>query len=561
MAQAARLRNGQAGLLFDPDELPRELELTLMVRDADTIAELCNRPEGEIREDYALAALRIGVLALRQARGRLDGDVIQRESQRMLGSLEGQLKAHAFQVQKDVTDALKEYFSPDSGRFQERIERLIKKDGELEDLLRRHLGAQDSELSKTLANHMGQESPLLKLLSPQESSGVLAALRGTLEEQLTSQREHVLREFSLDNKQSALSRLVSELTDRHGKLTEEIDGKIEELISEFSPDKETSALNRLMRNVDRAQRVITEQFSLDNEASALSRLKAMLNDTNVAIHSQLTLDDESSPLARLKRELLNLLESQAKQSKDFQEEVKVTLSSLVVRRQEAARSTTHGREFEDAVIEYLTCECQKAGDIATPTGNTTGLIKNCKMGDCVIELGPESAVPGGLIAVEAKEDRAYTLARAREEIATARQNRGAEVGLFIFSKKSAPAALETFQRLGADIFVVWDAEDPASDLCLRAAIMLAKALCVRGGRQKEAQTADFEALDKAINEVERQSEKMTEIETCATTIKNSSEKILNRVRITRDSLAKELETLRERTSDLRDVLDARGSLE
>src|SRR5688500_1374918 len=108
--------------------LPASLLLALNITDRDTIAELCLRPEGESREEYAQQALRIGVLALRQARGQLDADVIQRESQRMLANLQGQMQSHAAQIHQQLAGSLKEYFDPQSGRFQERIERLIKKD-------------------------------------------------------------------------------------------------------------------------------------------------------------------------------------------------------------------------------------------------------------------------------------------------------------------------------------------------------------------------------------------------------------------------------------------------
>ena len=116
-------------------------------------------------------------------------------------------------------------------------------------------------------------------------------------------------------------------------------------------------------------------------------------------------------------------------------------------------------EFQDAVCEFLAREAQHAGDIAIPTAHTTGLIKNCKVGDCVVELGPDSAAPGAKIVVEAKEEAGYSLARAREEIETARKNRDADWGLFVFSKKTAPSGLEPFQRYGNDFVVIWDAED------------------------------------------------------------------------------------------------------
>lgn len=549
----AEVRGSSPTLLFPEREDSVLLELT--VRDPDTVAELLTHSEGEDRDEFALAALRIGVLALRQARGRIDGDLIQRETERMLTALDGQLRLHATQVQKDVGEALREYFAPDSGRFQERIERLIRKDGELEAVLRRQVGAQDSELCKTLAAHFGHESPIVKMLSPQESNGVLAALRQTLEEQLKGQRDHVLREFSLDNKEGALARLVNELSDRHGKMAEEIDERIDELIKEFSADEENSALNRLLKNVDRAQRTITDQFSLDNDASALSRLKAMLTQTNEAIQSHLTLDDEASALSRLKRELFNVLESQQKQSRVFQEEVKVTLSQIVVRREESARSTSHGREFEDAVVEFVVREAQRCGDIAAGTGATTGLIKACKKGDCVVELGPDSAVPGARLVVEAKEDKSYHLNVARAEIEEARKNRGAEVGVFIFSRRSAPAEMEMLSRLGNDVFVVWDAEDAQSDVFLKAALSLAKALCVRIGRQRENQAADFEALDRAILEIEKQTGKLGDIESCAEKIVKSGEDILSRIRISRKSLLRQIDVLQDKTTDLKQAID------
>ena len=46
--------------------------------------------------------------------------------------------------------------------------------------------------------------------------------------------------------------------------------------AKFSLDDEESALSRLVRNVDRAQRTITSQFSLDDDQSALARLKREL---------------------------------------------------------------------------------------------------------------------------------------------------------------------------------------------------------------------------------------------------------------------------------------------
>jgi hypothetical protein len=174
----------------------------------------------------------------------------------------------------------------------------------------------------------------------------------------------------------------------------------------------------------------------------------------------------------------------------------------------------------------------------------------------VIELGSESAAPGAKVVVEAKEEAGYTLARAREEIETARKNRGAQWGLFVFSKKTAPQGLDSFQRYGNDFIVVWDSEDSTSDVFIKAGILSCRYLCVRGARQSAAQQVDFEAIDRAICEIEKRAGNLDEVRKSAETIQSSSTKILDRVRIDRDALEKQVEVLRQRVTDLKNTVAA-----
>jgi hypothetical protein len=539
--------------LFTVDEPPSTdpLELRLTVTDRDTVEELRGFVAGEERDAFALNALRIGVLALRQARGRVDADLIQRETQRMLAALEGQLASHSNQMHEKLAASLKEYFDPQSGRFHERVQQLVKADGELEQVLRRQIGSEDSQLCKTLVSHFGQQSPLMKLLNPKESESLLQALAMTLETQLTAQRTHVLREFSLDNKEGALARMIHELTENHGQLTEALQKKIDAVVVEFSLDKDDSALSRLVRNVDRAQSTITREFSLDDEGSALSRLAGILQNTRQAIDSNLTLDGETSALARLRRELLAILEKHNASNTTFQEEVKVTLGKMVAKREEANRSTQHGLMFEDAVCQYLEYHAGQSGDIAMRCGNTTGLIKQCKIGDCVVELGPDSAAPHAKVVVEAKQESGYTLPKARLEIESARKNRDAQVGLFIFSKRTAPAELDEVFRFGNDVFVIWDPEDATTNLHLKVGLTLARALCIRLEQTNQAQTRDFEAIAKAILEIEKQSQFLGDVSSSAETIKKGADAVLERVRKTRNSLERQVEILQSHIGDLR----------
>jgi hypothetical protein len=504
--------------------LPFGLPLELTVNDPETIRELLTFHEGEPRERFALNALRIGVLALRQARGQIDADLVRRESERLLSELNDRLGTHSQTVHASVAESLKQYFDPKDGRLQERLDRLIGRDGELESLLRRQIGETDSQLTKTLAAHVGAESPLMRVLSPDQSRGVLAAIRGAVEEQLRTQREQVLGQFSLDNKEGALSRFIAELTQRQSSLSGELNVKIDRVVREFTLDEKDSALSKLVHRVDDAHQKIASQFSLDNDGSALARMKS---------------------------ELQSLINEHRQDSQRFQTEVREVLASMVTRRQEIQRSTRHGDEFDQAAFAFVQHEAQSKGDIATSVGATTGLIKNCKKGDALIELGPESAAPGQRIVIEAKQVQQYQLAEARDYIEEARKNRGAAVGVFVFSKRTAPEGMDPLQRLGNDIFVAWDAEDAITDPYFQAALLLARALCVRQRLESQAVKVEFTEIDQAILAVEKQSGSLEEVERLTETIQSHSEKILKRIRLARAAFERQVAVLSEKTEALK----------
>jgi dsDNA-specific endonuclease/ATPase MutS2 len=86
-----------------------------------------------------------------------------------------------------------------------------------------------------------------------------------------------------------------------------------------------------------------------------------------------------------------------------------------------------------------------------------------------------------------------------------------------------------------------------------------RALCVRTARQNDAQTADFQAIDEAICEIEKRTEGLNEIETSAKTIQSGSEKILRRVELCRKALVQQVEILREKMQELKTLSGADDS--
>src|SRR6267143_7064871 len=76
-----------APTLQDNDESSSAIRLDIWVRDPELVGELKALPEGRRREDFALGALKIGVLALRQAQGRIDTDAVRMEGDRLIANL------------------------------------------------------------------------------------------------------------------------------------------------------------------------------------------------------------------------------------------------------------------------------------------------------------------------------------------------------------------------------------------------------------------------------------------------------------------------------------------
>ncbi len=482
---------------------PDELTLSLTVADPEVAAALLAEPAGRRRNNRALAALKIGVMALRQAQGQVDVERVRNEGDRLLASLSESLRAYREGVSSDLSTALKEYFDPQSGRFAERVERLVKQDGELETVVRQQVAGDGSALAHTLAAHLGPDSPIMQAVDPTSEKGLARRLADGAARAAAEEREKVLREFSLDNPDGALSRTVRELTTRHGAAGEALRAEVAAAVSEFSLDKENSALSRLVRRVDAAQRLISDEFSLDKEGSAL---------------------------ARMRKEMNGQIDELARKNAAFQTEVMEKLTAMAARKAEADRGARHGDEFEAALFEFVQNIAQKHGDVAVATGRTTGLIRHNKKGDYVLELGPENAAPGARIVVEAKQDASYDLDKARRELAEARKNRDADIGLFVFSRRSAPTGQDPLLRLGDDVFAVWDWEDEASDIILQAAVSLARALAARARAAEGEAAADFGAMARAVREVEKQVKGLDEMATAAQTVVSGGERIQDRIR-------------------------------
>ena len=100
-----------------PMALQTALTLELNVSDPEVVSELERCATGPDRERYALSALRLGVLALRQARGELDAVVVRDAGQKIVQELESVFRERGGKIADDLTTALSHFFDPDSGEL------------------------------------------------------------------------------------------------------------------------------------------------------------------------------------------------------------------------------------------------------------------------------------------------------------------------------------------------------------------------------------------------------------------------------------------------------------
>lgn len=526
--------NDPNGLLDVPTEglqngMIEPLYFHLTVNDPEIITALSDYPAGPQRNEFINACLKVGVLSIRTARGVVDGDAIRRESDNLIARLTEKLESHKDGVERDVSTSLKHYFDPSSGLFTDRVARLVKDDGELACVIRNQVESVQTRLVQTFEQFVGESSPFLALLAPNESNALLCAMKTTVDTVLKAESAAIQQQFSLDTPDSALSRLNRELTKTHGDLTQALKTDMQGVVAEFSLDKPDSALSRLVARVETAHASITQEFSLDNNDSALCRLSRELN-TKLAEH--------------------------AANQQTFQTQVLGILQAMQTRKEEAAKSTLHGAEFESAVGERLRSLCTPCGDILEDCGNVPGAIPRSKVGDFVMTLSPDCHAAGACIVIEAKESGSYSLKSTIDEADEARRNRSASICIFVHSARTAPSAIDTLCRHGNDILCVWDSEDSRSDVVLKSAYLMAKAMAVRVAQRTKTETANFTAIDTAIETVRKHLAGFDEIRTSSNTIRSAAEKIDNRARIMCDAVTKNLMVLEEQIATVKAVPDS-----
>lgn len=506
--------------------LDDDVRVEIVDRRADSLALLAGLPVAmrpQVSADawrFGLRALSMAVAEAREARLEDIGEELKRTLTDEIGRVGEEQRARLQAV-------LSEFFDPESGQLPRRLAALVEDDGEIAAVLRTHLAAENGTLAQTLAAAVGENSPLLRRLDPDRTTGVVPMIADSVKQVLD--RSHASLADALNPRvaNSPVAQFLASLRDELRRAGQDTDRKLQILTSQLDANDEGSLLSRLVRQTRESQQQLAAAINPEIEGSPFQVLRG-------------TLERALRSAAEEQRAALNELRvAQA----SLQVEVREAVARMEARRSERDRSTAGGIEFEEVALERVFDLTRGLPVRAAAVGATTGAVARSKKGDGVLEFSSESAFAGARVVIEVKRDRTFTTARALDELQQARANRGAQVGLLVLADGHAPTGFPSFLRDGADVLVRWSPEDPALDAMLRAAVSLCCALVSRSAAPGDETEA--EQLQQIVGGLDRELRRLADVRALADAIRQKAEKLVDEV----DAGQREAQRLADRARD------------
>jgi hypothetical protein len=192
VGSAGRGDNGELGVLH----------LDLKVQDSMVIKYLTGFEESS-REQKALEALRVGVIAIQSATPTLDTRIVE-EKFRQLEEAIGDCITGFQSATKVELDG---YFKAGTGSVPLSLDTFLGERGTFKQLLGEYFSADSGKVLRLIQEQVGPASRFSQCLDPQNREGVIARIEGVVKSQLQEKVDAMLREFSLDKDGSAMSRL------------------------------------------------------------------------------------------------------------------------------------------------------------------------------------------------------------------------------------------------------------------------------------------------------------------------------------------------------------------
>ena len=198
-------------------------------------------------------------------------------------------------------------------------------------------------------------------------------------------------------------------------------------------------------------------------------------------------------------------------------------AAAAARASERSKSAAKGGDFEDLLEAMLGDLARANGDLLDRTGSDTGDVMKSKKGDFVLTVNEGLARGADLkIVVEAK-DRVMSGRAIRDELREAKTNRGAAVGLVVFTPAHAPTGIAPFDMRAGDVYCVIDPTAPDA-ATLEAAVRLARLLAAATLVEREVEV-DAAAVSAALAGIREQLELIKALKSQLTSIGNATKAV------------------------------------
>ncbi len=270
----------------------------------------------------------------------------------------------------------------------------------------------------------------------------------------------------------------------------------------------------------RLQAFVTDLFDESKRDSAIGRMKVLLGTYFEGDASKLAqlLDPTrmNSPLHQFRSEVADGFAR-------LNERLVAIEAAATARATERSKSAAKGADFEDLLEAMLGEIARGPGDLVERTGTATGDVMRSKKGDFVLTVNPAHSSGADLRVVVEAKDRAKSVREMRDEIREAKTNRGAAVGLVVFTPAHAPSGIAPFDLRSGDVYCVVDPEAP-DHATFEAAVRLARLLALVSTRERAVEV-DAPAVATALAGVREQLDLIKGLKSTLTSIGNSSKDV------------------------------------
>jgi hypothetical protein len=198
-------------------------------------------------------------------------------------------------------------------------------------------------------------------------------------------------------------------------------------------------------------------------------------------------------------------------------------AAAAARATERARSAAKGTDFEDQLESMLGELARANGDLLDRTSGEAGDVLKSKKGDFVLTLNDSIARGADLRVVVEAKDRAISSRAIRDELREAKTNRGAVVGLVVFTPAHAPTGIAPFDVRSGDVYCVVEPGTHES-ATLEAAVRLARLIALATIVEREVEV-DAAAIRAALDAIREQLDTIKTLKSQLTSIGNATKAV------------------------------------